>query len=56
LLLLKKAGFLSIKSQPSVNGNPSDAAVFGWGGSGGFVYQKQLHSVLLFARTVWTAS
>ena len=40
LLLLNKAGFLSINSQPSVNGKSSDDAVFGWGGSGGFVYQK----------------
>jgi methylenetetrahydrofolate reductase (NADPH) len=40
LLLLNRAGFLSINSQPSVNGKPSDDAVFGWGGSGGYVYQK----------------
>jgi len=33
-------GFLTINSQPSVNGVPSDHAVHGWGGPRGFVYQK----------------
>ena len=33
-------GVLTINSQPNVNGAPSDDPVFGWGGPGGYVYQK----------------
>jgi methylenetetrahydrofolate reductase (NADPH) len=33
-------GFLSINSQPSVNGAKSDLPSVGWGGPGGYVYQK----------------
>jgi methylenetetrahydrofolate reductase (NADPH) len=33
-------GFLTINSQPSVNGAPSDHPVHGWGGPKGYVYQK----------------
>jgi len=33
-------GFLTINSQPAVNGVPSNDKVFGWGPSNGFVYQK----------------
>jgi len=33
-------GFLTINSQPSVNGVPSDHPVHGWGGPRGYVYQK----------------
>jgi len=40
LKLLNRNGFLTINSQPSVNGVPSDHPVHGWGGPGGFVYQK----------------
>jgi len=40
LKLLNRNGFLTINSQPSVNGVPSDHSVHGWGGAGGFVYQK----------------
>lgn len=35
-----RAGLLTINSQPAVNGEKSDHAVFGWGGLGGYVYQK----------------
>eukprot|EP00934_Nitzschia_sp_Nitz4_P005203 Nitzschia sp. Nitz4//scaffold232_size35869//18431//20601//NITZ4_007807-RA/size35869-snap-gene-0.43-mRNA-1//1//CDS//3329543330//5193//frame0 len=38
---LNRAGFLTINSQPAVNGAPSNDKVFGWGGSGGYVYQKE---------------
>ena len=31
----------TINSQPSINGIPSNDKVFGWGGSGGYVYQKE---------------
>jgi len=33
-------GFLSINSQPAVNGVPSDHPVHGWGGPRGYIYQK----------------
>lgn len=37
---LNRGGFLTINSQPRVNGVRSDDPVFGWGGPGGYVYQK----------------
>lgn len=40
LARLNAEGFLTINSQPCVNGAPSDSAVFGWGGDGGYVFQK----------------
>lgn len=40
LAAMNRAGFLTINSQPAVNGEPSDNPVFGWGGGGGRVYQK----------------
>lgn len=40
LASLNRAGFLSINSQPPVNGVPSSHPVFGWGGTGGYIYQK----------------
>lgn len=33
-------GFLTINSQPKVNGAPSTDPAVGWGGQGGYVYQK----------------
>ncbi|CAD6959406.1 unnamed protein product [Tilletia caries] len=33
-------GFLTINSQPAVDGAPSDDKVHGWGPSNGYVYQK----------------
>lgn len=33
-------GFLTINSQPNVNAAPSDDETFGWGGKGGYIYQK----------------
>ncbi|GFQ02755.1 probable methylenetetrahydrofolate reductase [Phtheirospermum japonicum] len=33
-------GFLTINSQPAVNGAKSDSPSVGWGGPGGYVYQK----------------
>jgi methylenetetrahydrofolate reductase (NADPH) len=38
---LNRAGFLTVNSQPSVNGKPSTHKTFGWGGHGGYVYQKE---------------
>jgi hypothetical protein len=37
---LNQAGYLTINSQPRVNGAPSNDATFGWGRPGGYVYQK----------------
>ncbi|KAA8532198.1 hypothetical protein F0562_006660 [Nyssa sinensis] len=33
-------GFLTVNSQPAVNGAKSDSPSVGWGGPGGYVYQK----------------
>jgi len=40
LININKKGFLSINSQPSVNGVPSNDKVHGWGPKNGFVFQK----------------
>ena len=37
---LNRNGFLTINSQPAVNGISSDDSVFGWGGPNGRIYQK----------------
>ncbi|KIK08883.1 hypothetical protein K443DRAFT_671940 [Laccaria amethystina LaAM-08-1] len=40
LATMNEFGFLTINSQPAVNGARSDDPVFGWGPSNGYVYQK----------------
>ena len=40
LVSLNKAGYLTINSQPKVNGLPSEDPNFGWGAKGGRVFQK----------------
>lgn len=40
LAQMNRLGFLTINSQPAVNGAKSDDKVFGWGPSDGYVYQK----------------
>lgn len=40
LVALNHAGFLSVNSQPAVNGAASDSRPHGWGPTGGYVYQK----------------
>jgi methylenetetrahydrofolate reductase (NADPH) len=40
LARLNRAGFLTINSQPRVNGAPSEDSAVGWGAPGGYVYQK----------------
>eukprot|EP00596_Hydrurales_sp_CCMP1899_P010089 CAMPEP_0119050284 /NCGR_PEP_ID=MMETSP1177-20130426/68963_1 /TAXON_ID=2985 /ORGANISM="Ochromonas sp, Strain CCMP1899" /LENGTH=583 /DNA_ID=CAMNT_0007028485 /DNA_START=192 /DNA_END=1940 /DNA_ORIENTATION=+ len=37
---MNRKGFITINSQPSVNGEKSDHPLYGWGGPGGRVYQK----------------
>jgi methylenetetrahydrofolate reductase (NADPH) len=41
LATLNRSGCLTINSQPSANGLPSSHKTFGWGGPGGYVYQKE---------------
>ncbi|XP_057526065.1 methylenetetrahydrofolate reductase (NADH) 2-like [Amaranthus tricolor] len=40
LVNINAKGFLTINSQPAVNGERSDSPTVGWGGPGGYVYQK----------------
>uniref|UniRef100_A0A1J3CZC5 Methylenetetrahydrofolate reductase n=2 Tax=Noccaea caerulescens TaxID=107243 RepID=A0A1J3CZC5_NOCCA len=40
LVKINSKGFLTINSQPSVNAEKSDSSTVGWGGPGGYVYQK----------------
>jgi len=40
LIKINKQGFLTINSQPKVNGLPSNDIKVGWGPKGGYVYQK----------------
>jgi len=40
LIKMNKCGFLTINSQPAINGVSSSDERFGWGPKGGFVYQK----------------
>ncbi|KAF3441393.1 hypothetical protein FNV43_RR15307 [Rhamnella rubrinervis] len=37
---INSKGFLTINSQPAVNAERSDSPVVGWGGPGGYLYQK----------------
>ncbi|KAF8427584.1 methylenetetrahydrofolate reductase 1 [Terfezia claveryi] len=47
LLELNKRGFLTINSQPAVNGVKSSHKVFGWGPRNGYVYQKAYLELLI---------
>ena len=40
LIHLNKNGILTINSQPHVNAARSNDKIFGWGDTGGYVYQK----------------
>lgn len=40
LARINQSGYLTINSQPRVNAARSDDATFGWGGPGGYIYQK----------------
>eukprot|EP00249_Psilotum_nudum_P004775 c18272_g1_i2 orf=659-1780(-) len=40
LVHVNSKGFFTINSQPAVNGEKSDSPSVGWGGLGGYVYQK----------------
>lgn len=45
-------GMLTINSQPRVNGAPSTDAAVGWGGPGGYVYQKAYMEFFTSAATL----
>jgi methylenetetrahydrofolate reductase (NADPH) len=47
LIELNRRGFLTINSQPAVNGAKSSDPVFGWGPRNGYVYQKAYLEVLV---------
>jgi methylenetetrahydrofolate reductase (NADPH) len=47
LIDLNRRGFLTINSQPAVNGAKSNDPVFGWGPRNGYVYQKAYLEVLV---------
>ncbi|CAG8136744.1 unnamed protein product [Penicillium salamii] len=47
LLKLNERGFLTINSQPAVNGVKSSHPVYGWGPKNGFVYQKAYLELLV---------
>jgi len=52
LVLLNSSGMLTINSQPSVDGAPSSDPDVGWGGPGGFVYQKAYIEMFLSPKTL----
>lgn len=47
LIDLNRRGFLTINSQPAVNGAKSTHPVYGWGPKNGFVYQKAYLELLV---------
>lgn len=47
LIALNKRGFLTINSQPAVNGVKSSHPVYGWGPANGYVYQKAYIELLV---------
>lgn len=47
LLALNKRGFLTINSQPAVNGVKSSHPIYGWGPPNGYVYQKAYIELLV---------
>ncbi|CAG8521997.1 6505_t:CDS:10 [Funneliformis caledonium] len=40
LVRLNELGYLTVSSQPAVNGAKSEDPIYGWGPKGGYVYQK----------------
>ena len=40
LAALNRAGFFTITSQPALKGIPSDHILFGWGGPGAYIHQR----------------
>ncbi len=54
LVRLNQKGLLTINSQPRVNAAPSDDPAVGWGGAGGYVYQKAYVEFFLSAEHLHT--
>lgn len=52
LFSINKRGLLSINSQPAVNGYSSSHPVYGWGPTGGYVYQKAYLELLVFPSVI----
>ena len=48
LIRLNERGFLTINSQPAINGVSSSHPIYGWGPAGGYVYQKAYLELLVF--------
>jgi methylenetetrahydrofolate reductase (NADPH) len=53
LVRMNSALFLSINSQPRINGAPSTDAAVGWGAVGGYVFQKVRHACVRCVRCVF---
>ncbi|KAL2373702.1 methylenetetrahydrofolate reductase (NADPH), variant 2 [Blastomyces gilchristii SLH14081] len=47
LLDLNRKGFLTINSQPAIDGMPSSHPIYGWGPKNGYVYQKAYLELLI---------
>ncbi|KAK2735781.1 hypothetical protein FQN57_001119 [Myotisia sp. PD_48] len=47
LIDLNNRGFLTVNSQPAINGMPSSHPVYGWGPNNGYVYQKAYLELLI---------
>ncbi|KAI5295248.1 hypothetical protein KEM52_001940 [Ascosphaera acerosa] len=47
LVAVNRKGFLTINSQPAVNGAKSSHSIFGWGPGNGYVYQKAYLELLV---------
>ena len=47
---INKAGFLTINSQPNVNAANSSDPIVGWGGAGGYIYQKVYFHIYLYVK------
>jgi methylenetetrahydrofolate reductase (NADPH) len=47
LVDLNSRGFLTINSQPAINGIPSSHPIYGWGPKNGYVYQKAYLELLI---------
>jgi methylenetetrahydrofolate reductase (NADPH) len=56
LARMNKLGFLTINSQPAVNGARSDDKMFGWGPANGYVYQKVCSASLYSIRLTYGLS
>ena len=51
---MNKLGFLTINSQPAVNGARSDDKTFGWGPANGYIYQKVWPHIIRWSVSIFT--